>query len=473
MKKGPISANKAKFTNQKSNNDKSIFIKKFLAIFSYYVYIFLLIGLVFHTSSHPTIFGKYTTGYTLLLIFLVFLFVPFILLVKFTLRTTNISIKNKEIKLQPYKKIILYAVIVTILIIIPTETILRIKKIHFTKVKGTYTIENFHPFLQQRIIPSMGPSYHANEYGFRAGPISKEKPKNTYRIFLLGGSTVLNVSTPFEQNTSELLRKLLQKKYPQKNIEVINAGNEGYTSEHSIIDYMFNISDFQPDLVIMWHGINDMQYSCVPTYQSFGIYHSDYSHFLGAVTNMVKSYYTEKPIISINLISMDFITEFFRYNFYSDLIEAYKKMQFNKHGKVLNSTPIAMNYPSMAAYKRNLEHFAKILKEDNVSFVLGNQPFLYRKELDKTMDWYMQHVCSDGVHHPSLESLIRGINGFNKTTEKVALENHVPFIDLERHVPKTATYFVDDVHLNSKGNQLTADLLYDFVIDNKIINYEQ
>ena len=72
--------------------------------------------------------------------------------------------------------------------------------------------------------PSQGGGAYINEHGFRGPEITKEKPANTFRIFLVGGSTVFGSGN----NDSTQIFSVLQEKFDEKNfgfdIEVINAG---------------------------------------------------------------------------------------------------------------------------------------------------------------------------------------------------------------------------------------------------------
>ncbi|RJQ28036.1 hypothetical protein C4577_00200 [Candidatus Parcubacteria bacterium] len=449
---------------------KLIDYKNLFRVISFNLYFFFVLGLILHTSSNPQIFGKYTIKYFIILSILILLFTPFLKLINYTLKTSQIKLVNKKITLTPFKKIFVYFLILVFFIFLPLETFLRAKNIRYAKVPATLSITNFHPFLQHQLTPFVNKynkEMHVNSYGFRAEEIQKEKPKEIYRIFLMGGSTVLNVAVPYEKNIARILEKMLTKQYPDKKIEVINAGNEGYTSEHTLIDYLFKVKDFNPDLIIVWHGINDMTYSCTPTYQSYGEYKPDYSHFLGALSQVMFERYQPKPLISVNLISGDFLLEFLQNNLYSDAMSLLNK----NPKKRLLTKPIDKQFVSVVSYKRNMTSLAKNITSDNTKLILANQPYLYNQKLDKSVDWYMQGVCSDGKAHPTLASLITGINEFNQTTEEISKEQEISFINLESKIPKSLEYFVDDVHFTEKGNQLTAKILYEYIVNGSIMNH--
>lgn len=98
-----------------------------------------------------------------------------------------------------------------------------------------------------------------NKHGFRGTEISKEKPDNIYRIFIVGGSTTLSLRALSDQHT---IPGYLQEDFNQldynKKIEVINAGMAAYTSAGELQLIKTKIIDFHPDMIIIYDGANDV-----------------------------------------------------------------------------------------------------------------------------------------------------------------------------------------------------------------------
>ena len=70
-----------------------------------------------------------------------------------------------------------------------------------------------------------------NSYGFRGDEFEKEKPDNTFRIFALGGSTTFGIGAEDNETWPVFLQKIMNEKITGKNIEVINFGMSGGSSE--------------------------------------------------------------------------------------------------------------------------------------------------------------------------------------------------------------------------------------------------
>jgi len=99
-----------------------------------------------------------------------------------------------------------------------------------------------------------------NSHGFRGPEFSQDKPFDTYRIFVVGGSTTYGVGSTSDQTT---IPGYLQQKYSEINlpinVEVINAGIGGAESTRETYMIKNILLDFDPDLFIIYDGWNDAQ----------------------------------------------------------------------------------------------------------------------------------------------------------------------------------------------------------------------
>jgi|TARA_B100000959_G_scaffold232080_1_gene248840 hypothetical protein len=115
-----------------------------------------------------------------------------------------------------------------------------------------------------------------------------EKPAKVFRILTLGGSTTGNMRLSQENRYPEQLRSILQEQYKKSGIEVFNAGMDWYTTKHSLINYVTNMRDYNPDLVIIMHAVNDLYRSFSPTDLAVEPYNRLWSHFYGPSINGAK-----------------------------------------------------------------------------------------------------------------------------------------------------------------------------------------
>jgi len=102
-------------------------------------------------------------------------------------------------------------------------------------------------------------TYNINNEGFRGPEISKEKPENTYRIFVIGGSTAFGSGSTSDGTT---IPGYLQKEFDNVNldfkVEVINAGQLGMFSWGETQTVKNSLVHYDPDLIIIYDGFNDI-----------------------------------------------------------------------------------------------------------------------------------------------------------------------------------------------------------------------
>ena len=109
-----------------------------------------------------------------------------------------------------------------------------------------------------------------NNFGFISTPQmeSVEKPKGKIRIVFLGGSSTAGTgrNLPDDQTFPCKVRLKLAKALPDRDIETINAAVSGYSSFESLGRLWSELRFFEPDIVIVNHGWNDMYYfdDCSP-----------------------------------------------------------------------------------------------------------------------------------------------------------------------------------------------------------------
>lgn len=127
-----------------------------------------------------------------------------------------------------------------------------------------------HPYLAYANVPDFrvdrraegGQQVSHNSLGFRGREISVAKPPGVFRIACLGGSSTYGQSESSDEAIwPARLEVLLNEDAPAgaPRVEVINAGCQGYSTFESLINLELRVVDLEPDLVLVYHGINDMR----------------------------------------------------------------------------------------------------------------------------------------------------------------------------------------------------------------------
>ena len=114
-------------------------------------------------------------------------------------------------------------------------------------------------FIESWYTPYKPQANEINTLGFRGAEFSEIKPSDTYRIFMVGGSTVFGDGVENHNTIPSLLQNFYSNdKFDNiKQIEVINAGINGGISKHEADLIKNKISKMSPDLIVVYDGWND------------------------------------------------------------------------------------------------------------------------------------------------------------------------------------------------------------------------
>ena len=133
-----------------------------------------------------------------------------------------------------------------------------------------------------------------NSDGFRGIELQEEVD---YRIFVVGGSTTFgNGATSNDVTIPDLLQKKIFDKFPNKNIEVINAGIPSaysYTETNLIKN---KILSYDPNLLIIYDGWNDLE-------RNYEVYSNPSIYQLDKIVRFIKQIDYVTPQVIVKLYS--------------------------------------------------------------------------------------------------------------------------------------------------------------------------
>ena len=99
-----------------------------------------------------------------------------------------------------------------------------------------------------------------NSLGFRGDEFSIIKPSDTYRIFMVGGSTMFGAGATSDETTIPgFMQGFLNEKDIGFDIQVVNSGIQGADSNTELKLVKQKLITYSPDLIIMYDGWNDLR----------------------------------------------------------------------------------------------------------------------------------------------------------------------------------------------------------------------
>jgi len=373
------------------------------------------IGFLVRESEHPLIF-RYSGAYLVILALLLLLLgLPFILLL---------------VRRRIGPKVFLYVSIPTLVFIV---------LVYFGFAAYYYQTQRhpFDPFLQ-------APPQRFEEE-------NPSPPGDSYRILAIGGSTTANFHLPREERYPTLLGEILQERHPESGIQVFNAGQDWWTTKHSLINYVTYARDWEPDLVVIMHAINDLYRSFSPRFYAVGEYDPLWSHFYGP------SVFGANPPSYLGHLRNRYLRPL--------LWRWYPKQRY-----------IEMDYPvdryvSIEPFEENLRKLIHFIRSDGVDVILLTEPSILKDEMtreERNILKFGFSFCITSVNwwkseYPSPRSLGEAMDAFNDVIRRVGREENVPVVELAQAIPKTLDHFTDDVHYTPKGSRLVAGLIADAI----------
>jgi len=100
----------------------------------------------------------------------------------------------------------------------------------YTSTRGRYTRDSIVGYRGTPHFRSADNRFTHNDYGFRGPPFDLDKPPNTLRVVILGGSTAYGTQVADHETGAVRLEELLRERASGVNVEVLNAGLPGWTS---------------------------------------------------------------------------------------------------------------------------------------------------------------------------------------------------------------------------------------------------
>ena len=131
-----------------------------------------------------------------------------------------------------------------------------------------------HPYMGYTLRHVPG-SADRNKDGMRGPEVERHKPAGVVRILCLGGSTTWGSGLEADEAYPARLEALLAASGTNgsgRRYEVLNCGVPGYSTAESLIDLELRLFEFEPDAIVIYHGVNDAR-----LVQARG-FEPDYSH---------------------------------------------------------------------------------------------------------------------------------------------------------------------------------------------------
>lgn len=273
---------------------------------------------------------------------------------------------------------------------------------------------------------------HIDSDGFRGPQITKDKPDNTYRIFVVGGSTAFGWgSTSDETTISGYLQQDFDNTHLNSKVQVINAGVGG-TFSLVEAEYVKNkLLTYHPNMIIVYDGVNDIVTS---------------SRALNQI--QINESLTDKLVV----LYKEYFTFYKTPQILQLVINDIKSRTQSQVTQILDKSTVT---EKATMWKDNWEVICDLGKKEGFDTIITIQPFLGtgNKTLTKHEHDY-----------------------FLKTSNPVILKSYQSYVDqldnIKNHCTSTADLrgafdgisepvYWDAVHVGDMGNKIIAEKLFE------------
>lgn len=292
-----------------------------------------------------------------------------------------------------------------------------------------------------------------NSNGLRDYEYSYEKDANSYRILVIGDSVPEALQVSLDKSFTKILERKLNQK-SQKKYEVINAGTGGYGTENELIFLKKEGINYRPNAIILVFSPNDIE-----------------DNYASLLIDVVDGKIKENIPISVSVPKrlMLYCSR------YLDICSLFQSTVLIIKKKDNSDKNLFKYYPYS---KENSREFKKAMddtlflinkmsnfaEQNKINFVIVVAPS--REQVDDKM--WQKYMNENGLNEDTAE-----YDKLQRYLMSDAKSKNINIIDLlpafkQKNINNTFYYNIDG-HWNQKGHELAADLLYDYLKNNKLV----
>jgi lysophospholipase L1-like esterase len=296
-----------------------------------------------------------------------------------------------------------------------------------------------HPVPLINYLPELG---QINALGYRGDLVQIPKPDSVFRVVALGGSTTYGTGTSAAESYPAHLQRILRDEYGYTNVEIVNAGVPSWNTWHSLSNLAFRVLELEPDMIVIFHAINDV----FPRVMAEGCY-AGITPYRGLPTNI--GFYNPQGVdfgpsalyrfVAVNLGWMPDPAG------QASGVEVQFEQSLCPYERTNDIDVLEANEPIY--YERNLRSMVGIAQAHNVAVMLASWTYYELRDFE-----------------------VRGVDQHNAISAALAEELGLPYYDLRADFPRDRSLWAEDLqHMNGAGSRIQAELFAAFMHDNALL----
>jgi lysophospholipase L1-like esterase len=281
-----------------------------------------------------------------------------------------------------------------------------------------------------------------NAMGCRAEDVALEKAPDVYRIVTIGGSTTYGTGVTdndkvFTYRLQALLDDWAGRQGVGRKFEVLNCGVPAATSAENLSRYIFSLSQYRADLLVIQQGFNDVYPRILPHMAR------DYRHFAKSWDESVA------PTHNIGFIRrlVRVVQNRFRDSVWNQGVNYLVRHPFwDVEASGVAGRHMTTNGPEV--FEANTRYLITLAAADGTLPLLLTEHFV----VDRSLPWRTMPYTR-----------ARAISEHNEVLERLARAEKTLFLDVQARLCACAAIMPDDRHLNEEGERQKAQLIFDYL----------
>jgi lysophospholipase L1-like esterase len=361
-------------------------------------------------------------------------------------------------RLRNISIILISTIVLGIVVEVGTRVVIRIKThswpvtqaVEFdTEIRGLIRLYRRHPFLntaprEGTRVAAFGKEISFNSLGYRSPERPAKKPPGAMRILCAGGSTTFDIlSVNDSQTWPWQMEQILRER--GLDAEVFNAGFPGWTSLENLVSLAVRDLDLDPDIVVLYQGINDLQPA---SHQPFD---SQYEHGHAEET----------------LRALGFELQPLNWYEHSLFVEKARELVVGKHDpwqRLQNLAPpedgvLELPAAALETFDRNVRSFVAIAVAGGSRVVLVTQPLRVRSGSAEADRAYLAQWLL-GLDPTAVPAQLERLNSVMR---ELTTAGPAVLADAAREVVWRDSDFGDPMHFSGDGSARMARFMADIV----------
>jgi lysophospholipase L1-like esterase len=292
-----------------------------------------------------------------------------------------------------------------------------------------------------RVVKGSQVTLRSNAMGLRSPEIPVTRSPGSWRIAVIGASTVMGAyAADTDQTFPLLLQQRLRERHPGRLIEVVNAGIVGFTLRDQQRMLETKVAALQPDLVIVYPGFND------------------FAGYCRAAKTEQAPRFTREPLHRVEAPPWLLSIELVRKNTVFLRTQATRRTD-TRDASALDTEP----------YRQKLQQLTSTAAALKMPLVLATNARAFRPEQPMAEQLRLSETARYYNHCFDLQGLHKLYDVHNDLIREHAAATGLPLVDLAEAIPGGPKYFADASHFSPEGEHFVAEHLAVFLERHRLL----